>query len=519
MALVIGAAMAAPGLAQTAPASQPAPVVSPGPDAVSVTVYRDPARNGAIDRDSPQGFALITERRTISLPAGRATIRFEGVAGNIFPESAIISGLPGGVREKNLDAALLSPRSLFDRALGRRVIVRRTDPATGKVRQEQAVIRSGADGAAVLQLAGGYEALRCGGAKEALVFPEVPPGLSAKPTLSIETDSPGAAQVALTLSYLAGGFDWQADYVVRLRPGGERADLFAWVTLASSDVTSFADAGTQVVAGKPNRVGRTDDFGEFASGELALSCYPSGPPGFEEAIRAFETREFDGVPLPPVLAAPPVALQERTAIIVTGVKRKAVEEALGDFKLYRIPQAVTVASRAQKQVAFLDEARVPLARLYRMDIFRGDVSAPALTFRAKNRKDAGLGVALPAGKVAIFDESGARPILIGEAQVADKAVGEEVDYRLGPTVSVTATGTTVTKTDRQTRARITVSNANPWPVAIEGKVALEDGARVVAASARLGRKNGAPLWVASVPANGTATLDYTASPARAQARR
>lgn len=498
IALVIGAAMAAAAVAQTAPTGLPDPpaglldpIVSSGPDAVSVTVYRNPASGGTIDRDNPQGFALITERRTVSIPAGRATIRFEGVAGNIFPESAIVAGLPSDVREKNLDADLLSPRSLFDHALGRRVIVRRTDPATGKVREEQAVIRSSADGAALLQLGSGYEALRCGGAREALVFPAVPTGLSAKPTLSIETESPRAAQAAITLSYLAGGFDWRADYVVRLRPDGQGADLFAWVTLASSDVTSFAGAGTQVVAGKANRIGRTDAFGELFGGELALSCYPSGPPGFEEAQTAFANPAFDVAPPPP--PAPALLLEQRAAIVVTGVRRKAVEEALGDFKLYRIPQPVTVASRAQKQVAFLDESKVPLARVYMVDIAGADVSAPSLTFRAKNRKEAGLGVALPAGNVAVFDDAGARPILIGEARVEDKAVGEEVEYRLGPTVSVLATGATVSKTAQQSRSRITVSNANPWPVAIEGKIALDDGARVTAPSARLSRKNGAPL--------------------------
>lgn len=494
----------APLQAQTAAAPMPAdPVVSAAPEAVSVTVYRDKARSGAIDRAYPQGFALITEQRTVAIPAGRATIRFEGVAGNIFPESAIVSGLPSAVREKNLDADLLSPRTLFDRALGRRVIVRRTDPATGKVREEQAVIRSGADGAALVQLASGYEALRCGGAAETLVFPAIPAGLSAKPTFSIETDSPGPQTATLTLSYLAGGFDWQADYVVRIRPDG--ADMFAWVTLASSDVTRFADARTQVVAGKPNRVNDSAGFGDYGSGALALSCYASGPPGFEDVPSA-RAKSYD-VLAAPVPAPPAVALTSRQEIVVTGF-RKAVEEALGDFKLYRVPQPVTVAARAQKQVAFLEQPNVAFTRVYLMDIAGPRVSPPSLTLRAKNRKDAGLGIALPAGNVAVFEAAAGRPILIGEARVDDKAVGEEVEYRLGHTPAVSASGAAIAAPRLSNRARITVRNANPWPVTVEGKIALNDGERMSAASARLSRKDGAPLWVVRVPANGTAMLDY-----------
>src|SRR3546814_8815968 len=62
-------------------AAQPA-VTSLAPDSVSVSVFRDPARGdgGEIEPGWLNGFALISEKRTIDLPAGEATLRFEGVA-------------------------------------------------------------------------------------------------------------------------------------------------------------------------------------------------------------------------------------------------------------------------------------------------------------------------------------------------------------------------------------------------------------------------------------------------------
>ena len=229
------------------------PVTSVGPDRVSVTIYRAPNRSpqSELDPEWLEGFALITEQRTVTIPAGRAVIRFEGVAGGILPESAIVTGLPEGVREKNLDADLLSPYSLYARSYGRPVTIRRTG-ADKKVTEERAIIRSGPDGAAILQTKDGFEAARCDGS-DALVYESVPPGLSPKPTLSIETEAARAGQVTVTLSYLAWGFDWQANYVATMRPDGRTADLFAWVTLANGDVTSFADAETMVVAGRLNR--------------------------------------------------------------------------------------------------------------------------------------------------------------------------------------------------------------------------------------------------------------------------
>jgi hypothetical protein len=167
------------------PAGAQQVVTSAAPDRVAVTLYRDPHRN-AEEGMNPQwlnGFALVSETRQVTLPAGEAELRFEGVAGGIVPQSAIVAGLPDGIVERNRDAYLLSPESLLDRSLGRRVHLRRTAPATGAVTEEDAVIRTGADGAVVLQTAAGFEALRCTGLPETPVYEGVPSGLSARPTL------------------------------------------------------------------------------------------------------------------------------------------------------------------------------------------------------------------------------------------------------------------------------------------------------------------------------------------------
>src|SRR4051812_47518577 len=240
--------------APPAPAAGQGVVTSPNPDHVAVTVYRDPGRepSQAFDRDWLEGYALISETRTVTLPAGESELRFEGVAGGIVPQSAIVTGFPQGIVERNRDAYLLSPGTLVDRSLGRRVHIRRTSRATGQVRETEAVIRGTAQGV-VLQTPDGIEALRCTGLAEGLVFDSVPPGLSARPTLSVRTRSAEPVTATVTLSYLANGFDWQADYIAELSADGAHVDLFAWLTLGSNDETSFPNADTQAVAGRLNR--------------------------------------------------------------------------------------------------------------------------------------------------------------------------------------------------------------------------------------------------------------------------
>jgi hypothetical protein len=74
---------------------------------------------------------------------GQHRLRFEGVADGIEPASAIVTGLPSGVIEKNRDAALLSPAALVDAAEAQqgRVLLSRTAP-NGITTRREGVIRS-----------------------------------------------------------------------------------------------------------------------------------------------------------------------------------------------------------------------------------------------------------------------------------------------------------------------------------------------------------------------------------------
>ena len=99
-----------------------------------------------LDLDELGGFALVTETRTVSIPAGESRIRFEGVADGIQPASAIITGLPTGVLEKNHDAQVLSPAALVGATVGRAIGLhahRIRRPAT---RLAAGTLRSDADG-------------------------------------------------------------------------------------------------------------------------------------------------------------------------------------------------------------------------------------------------------------------------------------------------------------------------------------------------------------------------------------
>jgi hypothetical protein len=500
IAIGLSAFAAVPATAQTV-------VTFARPESVDVTVYRNPQRNpGAAFRlQWLGGYALISETRTISLPAGGSEIRFEGVAGGILPQSAIIAGFPDGIVERNRDAYLLSPESLLDRSLGRRVHLRRTSTATGAVREQDAVIRSGADGAVVLQTAEGFEALRCTGLRETLVYDGVPAGLSAQPTLSVRARASRPVTATVTLAYLADGFDWQANYIAELSPDGNHVDLFAWLTLASNDETSFVDADTQAVAGRLNREQTEREAPE--ANALTLRCWPQGRTSDVAQERVVVTGSR--IRLAATRGATAEDNLNELPALQVAAGMMARQEELGDLKLYRIPEPVTVAANSQKQIAFLQRAGVQVEFVHRQHLHATyevlDDMPPQRVLVTRNRDAEGLGLPLPGGRLVLFADAGDRPVLLGEGEMGDRAIGEDVEVELGPSVGVTSAVVLVSERNGRRQWEMEVSNDSTRPVRFEADFSDFANLRT---ERRLARRNGRPLWRVDIPANGRATLRF-----------
>ena len=479
-----------------------------------MTVYRNPQRAAetAMNLSYLGGYALITEQRTVDLPAGEVDLRFEGVAGGIIPQSAIVTGLSDNVLEKNRDAALLSPSALLNAYLGRRVSIRRTNPATGRVSEFEADIRTDASGGMVVQTAGGFEALQCTGLNEAIIYPRLPEGLSAKPTLSVKIRVAKATRATVTLSYLATGFDWQANYVADISDDGQAMNLFSWVTLANADETSFTNAQTQTVAGQPNK-GR-DKIAPVTGGSIRLACWPEGTTS--DIIAKYERdRSMNRLSAPPPPPAPPMAMMEMASMDSAAGSRKvmAEQEDLGDLKLYRIPVPVTVASKSQKQVAFLEKEAIPFTQFYEAEINPNaaqDSIPLSTTLRFRNDKKNQLGIPLPAGKLTAFRTGQGERLLVGQGSLDDKAIGEEVEVTIGASPLVRYSSTVLrgfTKGERQYyEVEMTVTNASRQAAATELKLMADN---ITKPSQKLIRKDGQMTWKMSVPAGGQEVLRYT----------
>jgi len=528
-------------------------VVSGAPDEVSVTIYRDL-------------FALITETRTVELPAGAVTLEFDGVVESLLPQSAVVAGTGRELSETRYDYEKLTPGSLLRKSIGKTVTLTRTHRRTGKVTQVEATIVAANKYGVTFRTAEGNEAWQCSGLPERLTFSEIPDGIEAKPRLSIRLAGGEAGKRQVRVSYLAHGFTWSADYLGHVDAGAQRMDLLGWVTLRNLTGASFRNAQVQVVAGRLNLldyeedgtslVGDTadyssdehlrealreaeeelaDEFDDSAHFETVSSCYPQGPPAFGQVMT-----KRDSIGVVDAITAEDIGRfsdgsEELEEVIVTGTV--ALREKLADYQLYRLPARTDLNARQTKQVAFIRKQDVKIDRFYALRLAdeafeedmieeEGDRLHPMIRIGWMNQQADGLGEPLPGGRVRIFDGRHDSAVFAGEADIRDNPVGAPVEFAIGFAQDLTLIPKLPEDEEPQVNwltlltrrvslpMELLIENRKSVPVDVEvrqGQMLQLTDIRVKRASQAPGRKAGDYLWRITVPANGAAHLDYVVS--------
>jgi hypothetical protein len=457
---------------------------------VAVTIYNN-------------DLALIQDTRQLALAAGRSRQEFPDVSAQIRPETVTLSAAGTGIVEQNFDYDLLTPDALLNKAVGQTVTVVRTNPATGAETREAALVLAN-NGGTVVKIGERIEVLKEYG--ERIIYPSLPPGLRARPTLSVTLDTASAGARPVTLSYLSRGFGWKADYVALFDEAAGKIDVQGWITLTNSSGTTFDNARLLLVAGAVGQ-GGNNGYQDY-SYRSARPRAPSGNrPGTESANR----------------------------------------ERLGDFYVYPIAGRTTVANAQQKQVGFLDVSGAPASKGY---YFRNDwlgaLDTPqsfATVLRFSSSRAGGLGDALPAGTVRVYmRDARGQPQFIGENNIEHTPMGsslalktgEAFDVKVQPVVEkreritsdewersgryrITEDGKTrdITVDQEVTYWRTTMSykltNARAQPVTVEVVQGGLDGwwhdTRVPSESVKgTQRSVDERAWMVTIPANGETTL-------------
>jgi hypothetical protein len=326
--------------------------------------------------------ALVRDSRTLDLEKGTNEIRLADVAALIDPTSVHLEGEGLQVLEQNFEYDLASADRILERYLGQTVT---------------AVLEGGEAFTGTLMSYGGELVLVTDrGAQvisrqrmDRIDFPELPGGLTTRPTLVWQAEAGSAGDVPATLSYLTGGMQWHAEYVALVSDDETALELSAWVSVENNSGATYEDARLQLVAGDVHR------------------AEPEFMP-------------FDG----------------RGRVASMAAKPEFEEEAFFEYHLYTLDRPATVKDRQTKQLTLFPTAQVAdVKKVYR---FRGGKKVKVM-LEFRNSQSGGLGLPLPMGKLRVFkkDSKGGAQF-VGEDRIDHTPKDEKVEVFLGSAFDISA---------------------------------------------------------------------------------
>lgn len=368
-------------------------------DSVAVTAYND-------------NFAVITEQRSIHLPAGRSAYEFSDIAAHIEPASVQFVSLtaPDAVHivEQNFQYDLVSSDALLQRYLDREVAVYMDN---GDL--HEGTLLGYEQGQLILQNSSGVELIdRTDGVRQVLLN-EGTGTLQVTPTLVWMLDNDRSGTHDVRLMYQTGGIQWHTDYSLLVGADGDTIDLDGWVTLTNTSGATYRDAALKLVAGDVNKI--------------------------EENV-------------PP---APEVMLRMSGTVADMAEEKSFEEKAFAEYHLYTLNRRTTIADRQTKQIDLLAATDVPVQRLYVFDAVEsqryggryrytptydqvGEESAVWVYLKFKNSEENNLGMPLPAGTIRLFrDDSQGRRQIVGQDSIEHTPKDEDIRLKLGQANDVT----------------------------------------------------------------------------------
>lgn len=355
---------------------------------VSVTVYNN-------------DLGLVRDVRKLKLLPGEFALRFADVAQQIRPQTVSLksANAPGSLRvlEQNYEFDLISPSKLMEKYVGKAVRLQNfsTDIRVSEVEAELLSVNGGP----VYKVNGEIYL----GHPGHVVLPEIPEELISKPSLIwlLDNDQP---EQTVEVTYLTGGFTWQADYVLTLAKDSASLDLAGWVTITNGSGATYANAQLKLVAGEVNRV-----------------------PGANEKVESFFADSGGNIILDAVMPA---------------------EESFSEYHLYSFPRKTTIKQNQTKQISLLQASGPACVKKYeyrgQTDYFFAKIAPlreqKVETFLEFDNKEANqLGMPLPAGTMRVYqsDQEGMLQFA-GEDRIEHTPKDETIRLKLGNAFDIVA---------------------------------------------------------------------------------
>ncbi|MBI5058469.1 DUF4139 domain-containing protein [candidate division KSB1 bacterium] len=317
-----------------------AALAAPG---VSITIYND-------------NLSLVRDTRGMEFKAGRGELMFRDVSAQIDATSVHFRADGVDMLEQNFDYDLVSPDKLLQKYIDKEIEVVNEK---GEIARGTLLSFGGMRGAGQLVLKQGDGSLRSLMLDKAadIRYPSLPEGLITRPTLRWLVDARSGGNKETEVSYLTSGLSWKANYVLVSNQENTRADMDAWVTITNSCGTSYTDAKLKLIAGEPNRV-RDVMRRAYAADMMVESVGAKAAPQFQE-------------------------------------------QSFFEYHLYTLQRPASVMDNQIKQISLFPSAAFSTKKLFTYDS-QVDNDRVTVSLEFENREENGLGIALPAGVVRVY---------------------------------------------------------------------------------------------------------------------
>ena len=421
------------------------------------------------------GLTLVDEARTLK-GDGKDTVRIKGVASQMIVDSVHLdTGGAAHVAEFSLDSDILSARTLLERSVGKTVRVVRTHPTTGAEIIETAEVLS-VKGGLILKIGDRIETTVPG----RLVFDHVPDDLHIEPSLTMRMTKPVTQPLHTRLGYLSTGIEWGAVYTAVLNGDHDEMDLEGRARISNNAGLDLKDADISLVAG-------------------------------DVARRSMAPR----VKL--------MAMAARSESMSADAPQMPGRQELSAFHIYQLPGSVTIKDKETKQLRLLGADNVPVRRVLtyrgspqvfgRVQGFRQPTPV-ALSVKMDGENKNAIAQPLPGGLVRAYVRDGAGVLrFIGEDNIANTPVGNDVELNLGRAFNVTVarTQTDFNKLgERTTEAAVTltVKNGGEKSAMVDVLESIPGDWQITEQSQGHTRDGSAAKWIVAVAAKSETELTY-----------
>jgi hypothetical protein len=285
-----------------------------------------------------QNFAVVRQDLPLDLKSGENQVKIDEITMHLEPDSVILRDPSSkhvlNVLEQNYRADPVSQFSLLSLYEGRTIDFEQPDHSTVKGK----VVRSGFVRPNYFNINGynqnypGQEEpiIEVGGQLRfglpgTPIFPDLTAETILKPRLEWLLATDRAGKFSAELSYVTGGFNWEADYNIVAPEKGDLVDIVGWVTMDNRSGKTFENARIKLMAGDVNKI----QPGQAMNGRMVSQMVAV------EAAAPF---------------APPVS-----------------EKVFDQFHLYTLERSTSLRDGETKQVEFIHATSVATKQLYIYD--------------------------------------------------------------------------------------------------------------------------------------------------------